>query len=198
MGGILLAAGASTRLGQPKQLLPWAKQSLLQHAINRLVAVCDQPVAVVTGAHRALVEAAMQPDEVGAIAVYNPDWAAGMGTSIGAGLAVLQSGSLRAVLIMPVDLPLVSVDDLVRLRQVWQDCPDKPAAALYSGILGPPAIFPREWFDRLGRLYGDSGARLLLQADATVAAVPMENASVDIDTPADLAVLQTNLVLHKP
>lgn len=189
LAGLLLVGGASSRLGSPKALLPCNGSTLLQLAIDRLNAVCDAGVTVVTGAHQAAIIELLQTNKSLATVIHNPRWAEGMSSSIGAGIDRLNSQPVKAALIMPVDLPHVSIADLASLREVWQNSPQAAVAAAYNGVLGIPAIFPRHWFAVLACLQGDRGARSLLQDHPDVAAVALPAAAIDIDTAADLGLL---------
>jgi len=183
---IIVAAGESRRLGQPKQLLPWRDSTLLAHAVTEAAAVCER-VIVVTGAARETVENAVPADL--AECVFNPDWRVGMGTSIAAGVRLADDAD--AALLLLCDQPLIGRDDLAALLALWQNAPAVPAAAAYAGAAGVPAVFPRSWFARLTALRGDHGARALLRDNngmpaAAIPTLEMPSAATDIDTLEDL------------
>ena len=92
----------------------------------------------------------------------------------------------KGLLVMLVDQPLISVDDLTRLAVGWRAAPDLPAASAYGGIVGVPAIFPRSCFADLLQLQGDQGAKSLLQDYAEKTIVDIAAAAFDIDTEEDL------------
>lgn len=100
-----------------------------------------------------------------------------------------------AVLILLADQPLVSVEDLHRILREHQAHPDAIVAADYGDdVLGPPSLFPARWFDALGALQGDRGARALLREHrASVRTLAMPDAGVDVDTPEDLAKAEARL-----
>jgi len=187
LGGVVLAAGASARLGQPKQLLEWRGKALVCHAFEACQPVCGAGVAVVTGANAKEVEALLA--DYAAVVVRNPDWSAGMSASLRHGLAALQLDALSGVLVTLCDQPLVSGPDLIRLVQCWQANPEQPAAAYYQGLRGVPAIFPARMFAALGALTADKGARSLLRNCADCGEVALPAAAIDIDTPADIEQL---------
>ena len=86
--------------------------------------------------------------------------------------------------------PASAADDLKRLAGTWRKQPQYIAAALYSGTVGVPAIFPRSLFPELAQLRGDAGARVLLRRNAArVVRVPMPSAAIDVDTPEDLLAI---------
>jgi molybdenum cofactor cytidylyltransferase len=96
------------------------------------------------------------------------------------------------VLLLLADQAAVSADDLKRLAGTWRKQPQYIAAALYAGISGVPAIFPRSAFRQLSELRGDVGARALLRRNTDrLVRVPMPSAAVDVDTPEDLLALET-------
>jgi molybdenum cofactor cytidylyltransferase len=188
LAGLLLAAGGSSRLGSPKQLIVWRSKPLIVHAVEQSLAVCDAGVVVVTGAHADAVAASLQdyPVEL----VHNPDWRSGVGKSLADGVRVLHGRGATGVLVMLCDQPLVLESDLLRLADAWQDAPDIPAAALYHGTAGVPAIFPSTYFEQLTELVGDTGARALLRGQNACTIVDMPRAAIDIDTAEDIGSLR--------
>jgi molybdenum cofactor cytidylyltransferase len=188
LAGLVLAAGGSSRLGQPKQLVEYQGEVLLCRTLNMLGAICGAGVVVVTGAHAAEIEAALEGHT--ARVVRNSHWEQGMGSSIAAGTAAMVDTPYAGLLISLCDQPLVSGSDIARLAEVWQNSPSRPAAAHYKGGLGVPAIFPAAYTHQLAGLAGDAGAKSLLQAAQGVSVVDMPAAAFDIDREADLRKLQ--------
>ena len=181
---IVLAAGASTRFGSPKQLVRIAGRPLLHTAVTRASEVTGSALIVVLGCGAAELGALLKhsPGSV----VINQDWREGLASSIRAGIARLPLTCAGALLLL-ADQPAVSTDDLKRLAGTWRKQPQYIAAALYSGTVGVPAIFPRSLFPELAQLRGDAGARVLLRRNAArVVRVPMPSAAIDVDTPEDL------------
>ena len=191
LAGILLAAGGSTRLGQPKQLYEWRSKALVCHAVENCLAVCGAGVIVVTGSHAQDVEAALQTYAVQI--VRNRQWATGMSGSLRAGIQQLGVG-VSGILVSLCDQPLLDAGDLAGLAKLWQVKPALPAAALYNGVTGVPAIFPASLLDSLLELRGDAGARALLDACPSVSTVEMPSAAFDVDTVDDLARLRAHEV----
>lgn len=187
LAGIILAAGGSTRLGQPKQLCEWRSKPLVCHAVEACLAVCGAGVIVVTGSHAQDVEAALQAYAVQI--VRNPEWEMGMSGSLRAGIQQLGVG-VSGILVSLCDQPLLDADDLAGLAKVWQAKPALPAAALYNGVTGVPAIFPASSLDSLLELRNDVGARALLDACPSVSTVEMPSAAFDVDTVDDLVRLR--------
>ena len=185
---LLLAAGASTRMGQPKQLLPYRGHSLLRHAAETAVASGCAPVVLVTGAlHEVLaVEVAGLPVQ----AVHNPAWESGMASSIRAGLAAVASSNPRAVLIMLCDQPLLTPQLLRQLvaQQLQTQAP--VVAAAYGDTLGVPAVFARTILPTLAQLQGTQGAnRLIASFGMAVGRVAFPAGLLDVDTPEQYAAL---------
>jgi molybdenum cofactor cytidylyltransferase len=181
---IVLAAGASTRFGSPKQLIRVAGRPLLNTAVARAADVAGSAVTVVLGASAAELAPLLTHSQ--ASIVINREWREGMASSIRAGVARLPA-SCTAVLLMLVDQAAVTTEDLERLVGAWRRQPDYIVAARYGMTTGVPAIFPRAAFPDLASLRGDVGARILLQRNPDrVVRVPMARAAIDIDTPEDL------------
>ncbi len=186
---LVLAAGASTRLGQPKQLVCYQGEPLLRRAVRLALAAGATPVLAVVGAEAADCRSALSGLAV--TVVENRDYASGMGSSLRAGLAELRGLSeLRRaperLLLLVCDQPLLQPE---HLRQLLAAQPAGGiAAAQYNGRLGVPAVFAQTHFAALAAIQGDQGARSLLRSLA-VTPVPMPEAAIDIDTPGDLAAL---------
>ncbi|HEV2700880.1 MAG TPA: nucleotidyltransferase family protein [Steroidobacteraceae bacterium] len=184
---IVLAAGASTRFGSPKQLVRLKGRPLLHLAVSRAVEVAGQSVTVVLGANAA--ELAPLLRHTPATVVINRDWAEGMGSSVRTGVARVPAAA-DAALLMLADQPAVTAEDLRRLVGTWRRQPRCMVAAHYAGTSGVPAIFPREDFPALCALRGDAGARALLKGGGErLVRVPLPSAAIDIDTPEDLLKL---------
>lgn len=187
LAGLVLAAGGSSRLGQPKQLLQKSGKPLIYNAIKSISRFCGAGVLVVTGADATNVEAAISECHVRII--RNEYWQRGMASSIVCGLGACVDMDIDALLIMLCDQPHVSSNDVARLVEFWQNSPSRIAAAAYRATIGVPAIFPAAYFDELMKLEGDTGAQRILLAEPAVNAVEMPSAGIDIDTQADLSLI---------
>ena len=190
---LLLAAGASTRMGRPKQLLPYHGRTLLRHAAETAVVAGCAPIVLVTGAlhDELLAEIVGLP----ILAVHNPDWETGMASSIRAGLAAVAAAAPRAVLVILTDQPLVT-PELLRQLIVQQQATQAPiVAAAYGETLGVPAIFDKSLLPELLKLQGAQGAgRLIARLGAAVGQVAFPAGLLDVDTPAQYkALLQGSL-----
>ncbi len=138
--GLVLAAGGSQRLGQPKQLLQVDDETLLHRACRQALVVCDE-VTVVLGAAAAEIGQAISDLPLGRL--INPDWQSGMASSIRAGITALPV-TADGVLILPCDQPALTATDLQRLAASWRVQSDRIVAAAYDGIQGVPVIWPRD------------------------------------------------------
>jgi molybdenum cofactor cytidylyltransferase len=181
---IVLAAGASTRFGSPKQLVRLEGRPMMHAAVARAVEVAGQAVTVVLGANAADLAPLLRHSP--ASVIVNREWSEGLGSSIRTGVLRLPS-SADGVLIMLADQPAVTADDLRRLVETWRRQQDFIVASFYDATTGVPAIFPRTLFSALTELRGDQGARMLINRFRDrVVRVPMASAAIDIDTPEDL------------
>ena len=186
---VVLAAGASSRLGEAKQLVPFQGRTLLTHAITTAIAADCGPVLAVLGAGGDSLR--NEAIEAGARVVENPDWATGLGSSIRVAIDWIEAEipEAGAVLCLVCDQPLMTAGLLATIIQAHRDGHDL-VAATYDGAMGVPALFSRRFFGELRGLPGDVGARrILARHSAQVHAVPFPGGSIDVDIPADLARL---------
>lgn len=190
VGVVLLAAGASSRMGQPKQLLLYQGRTLLRRAAETALATGCQPIVLVTGAvHEPLTQ---EVQDLPVTTVHNPDWATGMGSSIRTGLTALEKApqSLVAVLIMLCDQPLVTPALLRQLLEQQHRTQAPVVAAAYGDTLGVPAVFGLAALPALRQLRGAEGARkLIARYGEAVAQVSFPEGIFDVDTPAQYAAL---------
>jgi len=172
---VILAAGASRRLGRPKQLVEVDGEPLV-HRIARMALTACEPVAVVAGAvplRDALVDLPIA-------LVDNVFWAEGVASSIRAGVAWAEPAD--SVVLLTCDQVLLDPAHLRALIRASEE--GRLAASRYDGVLGVPAVFPRAYFPVLLALSGDRGAQPLLEP-----AVPVDwpAGARDLDTEADLS-----------
>jgi CTP:molybdopterin cytidylyltransferase MocA len=183
---VLLAAGGSSRLGTPKQLVRLRGRPLLLRAIDAATSVVEpSAVVVVLGAHALRLRALLRRAGGGTRPVVNARWPDGLAGSLQAGLDAVPREA-RAALVMLVDQPKVDRRSVRRLAAAWRKRPRIAAAAWYGGRLGVPAILPRSTWRTLSESSGDTGARALLRQAAHVTAVEMPEAAFDLDRPEDL------------
>jgi nicotine blue oxidoreductase len=184
VAGLLLAAGAGTRLGRPKAMLSMGGATFVERGVALLRDGGCDPLVVVGGA--------VPLDVAGAQVVTNPQWASGMGSSLRAGLTALARGDAAAVVIALVDQPRVSAEAVRRLRRA-HDAGAVVAVAAYAGVGRNPVLLDRRTWEEVARLAeGDVGARPFLRAHpelVTLVECGDVAAPDDVDTPADLTRL---------
>ena len=201
VGLIILAAGASTRMGTPKQLLPYRERSFIRYITESAIcasqqrfaiaSVC-QPIAVVLGANAEQIkpEISQLPVQI----VENQQWAEGMSSSIRVGLEALLgvNQNLEAVAIALCDQPFVSSQTINQLIEAY-DLTGKPIiASEYAGTLGVPVLFSHTLFSELMALKSNEGAKQLIKRHIhEVFSIPFPDGAIDIDTPNDYEKLQT-------
>lgn len=183
-GIIILAAGASSRLGQPKQNLIYNGLTLLQRAIQTALTSGCTPVVVILGANAVAIQPSIAHYNI--TVVTNPNWQEGMASSIKTGIKELAGYSVDDAVIMLCDQPFVSpalINKLIRQKPIS----GKPIIASgYNNIVGVPALFDVTIFDKLLSLQGDEGAKQILKdLHQDVFAIDFEQGRIDIDTAAD-------------
>lgn len=183
---MILAAGESSRMGRPKQLLPYRGKSLLQHTVDTANDADVDPVIVVLGANAPLLEKAI--DEKKIHIVENKDWKEGMASSVRCGLTkILQiSPATDAVIVMVCDQPFVSSTIINELIITQKNTGKLIVASQYENTVGSPALFYKTIFPELLQLKGDAGARKIIAGyGSNVATVLFTKGNIDIDTEED-------------
>jgi molybdenum cofactor cytidylyltransferase len=186
VGGLILAAGAGTRFGAPKQLARFRGRPLLEHVLRAMADAGVRRRVVVLGAEAAGILRAV--DLHGAEPVVCRDWAEGQSASLRAGLRAL--GPVDAAVVVLGDQPLVSAEAVERVIAA-RGGGAEAVRAEYGGRPGHPVLLERDAFERLATLRGDAGARELLR-DLNVTGVRCDGLGRpdDVDTPEQLEVLQ--------
>jgi molybdenum cofactor cytidylyltransferase len=185
VAALVLAAGASSRMGSPKQLLDWGGRPLVRAAAEVALAARLDPLLVVVGGAQAAVEDALAGLPLQIIA--NPDYAAGQSTSLHAGIAALGQDA-DAVVVLLGDQPFVTAAIVEQLVTEWQASRAAIVAPTYAGQRGNPVLFARAVFPELLAIKGDQGARGVLAADRSrvrLIAFDDPRPLADIDTPED-------------
>ncbi|MEO8459729.1 MAG: nucleotidyltransferase family protein [Dokdonella sp.] len=181
---IVLAAGASRRLGAPKQLIQVDGESLLRRAVLAALQTRPAQSIVVLGAQsdaifKTIADLAVQRIDCA-------DWHLGMGASLGTGIMALDD-SIAGALIVLCDQPALVASHLQRMIDAWRTSPSRAVASAYSGTLGVPALVPRASFADLLELRGDYGARELLRSRPNeVVAIDAPDLERDVDFPSDI------------
>ena len=182
VAALVVAAGSSSRLGEPKQLVRVAGETLLDRAVRVAGEAGCEPIVVVLGAAAKAVAAGC--DLRRAWVVVNAGWAEGMGSSIRAGMELVEGFvDVGHVMVLTCDMPRVTAAHLRRLAAE----PEEVVASAYDGRRGVPACFPRVAFAGLLGLRGDAGAREMLRG---ARAVELGEDAMDVDTAADVERLR--------
>jgi molybdenum cofactor cytidylyltransferase len=188
VGAVVLAAGASSRMGSPKQTLRYRGESLLRRAALAALGAGCRPVIVVTGAHAELSRRELEGLDVRE--VFNPLWETGMASSIRAGVEALISADPAAAVLLLCDQPHVTADVISRLVGARRATGSPLVASAYGGGFGAPALFGRTLFAELTRLEGAAGAKQVIKRHASEAHfLPFPSGEVDVDTPDDFSRL---------
>lgn len=188
VAAVLLAAGGSSRLGVPKQLLTIAGKPLVRRAARSAIDAGLSPVHVVLGAHADDVAAALceEPIQV----VLNTDWPTGVASSIRAGVSSLHDADVDALVLMVCDQPRLASQVLRELLDAHARFARPIVASRYGGSLGTPALFARGVWHELNALGADTGAKPVILRDPTrVAVVDFPQGAWDVDAQADAARL---------
>ena len=184
ISGLVLGAGASTRFGQPKQLLPFRGRALLGWVVNQVERATGlDEMVVVLG--RAADEIREQVDFGNAKVVENPVFGEGCASSYRAGIGALDPRS-DAIMIILGDQPGVEPETINRVADEWRRGEGQIALASYQGRRGHPMLFARPFFDRLVGLRGDKAAWKLVDANPDLVRV----ITFDIPYPEDINTLE--------
>jgi len=190
VGGLLLAAGGSTRFGSPKQLAEFEGKTLIRRAAEAVSRSGCSIVVVVLGA--AADGLRRELSNIDLDTVENKDWQSGMSSSIKLGLSKLieLEPQLDALLITLMDQPKVTASHLAEFVSMFAELRPPLIAAEYSGTAGVPALFSRVFFNELLQLKGDQGARSIIRARSAVQTISLDEAAIDIDSVSDLETLE--------
>lgn len=186
VGAIILAAGGSRRLGQPKQLLQSNEGETLVHsAVRAAIEGGCEPVCVVTGeAHEPVARAV---SDLHPIVIRNQNWSRGIGSSIRTGLG--QISGVTAVVLLACDQPALSAAVIRALTAKYEETGRAIIASRYADTLGIPAMFDRSCFAELENLPDEFGAKKIIAAEpARVASIEFAEGRRDLDSQADVKV----------
>lgn len=188
---LLLAAGASSRMGQPKMFLPYKGSSLLQHTVQAATATSAH-CFVVAGALAWEIAIELRDDPVRVI--HHTGWEQGIGSSIAIGVSSILRATLKPanILITVCDQPFIDSALLQQLISSKEQGGKSIIACAYQDTIGTPVLFDQAYFPELQALTGQQGAKMLLQQyPDEVGTVDFPRGAFDIDTPEDYARLQT-------
>lgn len=185
-GIIILAAGNSSRLGRPKQLLPYHNKSLLQNAVEQSLLVPESIVLVVTGASREIMESELKNNQI--LVRHNAGWETGMASSIKTGVSELLVlyPSLDALLLTVCDQPFLNTGIMTSLIVEFTVSNKNIIASAYNDTLGTPVLFSKKYFNALQQLEGQEGAKkIIMKNQEDTASVSFSPGGIDIDTDED-------------
>jgi molybdenum cofactor cytidylyltransferase len=181
---VVLAGGASSRMGRPKQNLLVDDKTLLQHALINAHEISENVVVVLGANYEIIANTINHPD---AVILHNAEWSEGIASSIRTAIFHLQAyKTIRSVLFMVCDQPFTTIDFLHRLADTAEASDHGIIASGYSDTVGVPMLFKSQYFDDLKGLKGDEGAKkiAMLHPD-DVLVIPFPEGSIDIDTKQD-------------
>jgi molybdenum cofactor cytidylyltransferase len=182
-GAVIVAAGGSSRLGQPKQLLRFRGKSLVHHIVAAARQAGCSPVIVVIGSDSEKVIDGLQ--STSAVIVENENWQRGIGSSIRAGVQGLihYAPEIDAVVLLVCDQPGANADTIRNLIKLREETKKSIVASYYADTLGVPAFFDRSLFDELLSLGNEAGAKsIILRNRECVAQLAFPEGAIDIDT----------------
>ena len=185
-GVILLAAGSSSRLGRPKQLINYQGKTLIQKAIEAAQYSAADDLVVVLGSNPELIQTGIESKEVPVL--VHTRWEEGMSSSMQCGLRyLLETSQVEQVILMLCDQPYVSQELLDQLINLKKASGKGIVACSYAGTVGVPALFDQTYFPELLALQGTEGAKKVIlnhQADTFLEDFPL--GAVDLDTEEDV------------
>ncbi|MFD1604638.1 NTP transferase domain-containing protein [Flavobacterium artemisiae] len=186
IGIVILAAGNSSRLGRPKQLLKFKEKSLLENVISEASNTKNAIVVVVFGSNHELIESEITDTTIQK--VFNPEWESGISSSITKGLSKLLelNPDCQKCIFTVCDQLFITTSLFENLIQKSQKNNKGIAASAYSETLGTPVLFHQKYFNELLELKGKAGAKKLIKKYADdVVSIHFEKGNVDIDTQED-------------
>ena len=184
---LILAAGSSSRLGQPKQLVKRNGTTLLQNTIKTALAVNTQPVVVMLGAYAEKIKPTI--GQLPIVIVENENWETGMGATIAKGMDFIKNNCLtcKAAIILVSDQYHLSEHVLYQLIEKWEKTGSGIIASKYGKMFGVPALFSKNLFAELMDLEGKAGAKkIIAQHLESASFIDFEKGTFDLDTEEDL------------
>ena len=190
---IVLAAGKSSRMKTPKQLVKIGNNFLLELVLSKAKAINMHHVYCVLGANDARIRREISSPNVHFI--YNATFNKGLSSSIVAGISSIElQHDYEAVLMLLGDQPAIEKEYLNAMIALFSEDNSKIIAANYGGKLGVPAIFPQSYFSRLKNMSGDFGAKKILHKNSDVIPLNKQTNFIDIDTEKDLQDFKNSIL----
>ncbi|MEM6380383.1 MAG: nucleotidyltransferase family protein [Bacteroidota bacterium] len=186
VGIIILAAGASRRMGSPKQLLKIGQQTLLERIVELTKEIHNQETVVVLGANAQKIKQAVN-DQNEVTFIINEDWKKGMGTTLKTGINYFlkKKELIEAVIVLVCDQPYLTSNILKALINQYVETKADIVATAYAKIKGVPALFSKKIFPQLANLQQDKGARKIIKKyQGQIVTVNFPKGQIDLDTPS--------------
>lgn len=183
---LIIAAGQSKRLGQPKQLLAFEGESLINRLVKEMMKVKEASITMVLGAYKERIESQLLDSTIDL--VYNDFWEEGMASSIRVGVSYIikKNALIDRIMILVCDQPYLSSCHIQALFTLQQHTGKSIVASSYNDIIGTPVLFHKNMFTHLLTLQGEMGAKKIInEYPDDIAILPLENGSIDIDTIED-------------
>ena len=186
---LILAAGNSSRLNYPKQLIEFEGQTLIERITETALKISDD-ILIVLGGNSELIIPKLERFNHTISTIFNPDWQQGMGTSIRIGVEKLAQKS-DLILILLSDQPFISQVLLQNMLQNFAKSPNHIVSCRYNEQLGVPMLFDKSIFPELLRLSGDKGAKSFLHLyKNSISTINFPEGIIDIDTSEDIEKLR--------
>lgn len=191
LGVVILAAGAASRIGAAKMLLPYAGQTILGHIVQEVKALNPACICLVSGKYTAEIQKSIPANSVEICPFEN--WQAGMSSSIQFGMSAIlaKEPNIDAILFVVSDQPFLERQLLFRMIDAFQESGKGIVAAQYQEQFGTPVLFQARYFEQIRHLEGDKGAKKIVanhQEDLVLVDFPL--GAFDIDTQEDYAKFQ--------
>ena len=188
---LIMAAGASRRLDQPKQLIDYQGQSLIRRILHEAINAEIGDITVITGYNHHEIEKEIQDLKVNVF--YNEEWEEGLGASIRNGLKYVlgRKPETNAILLTMVDQPFVDADHLKKLAKAYDPSRPMIIASAYSSTFGVPVLFDSQYFEEMKQLKGDEGGKkIFVNYLRNIVEIPFIQGAIDIDEKKDLKTLK--------
>jgi len=188
---VILAAGSSSRMGQPKQNLVYEDKTLLQRIAEQAKLVTDHVLVILGAGKEVIIPTLQHLEEV--ITIDNAQWVEGTGSSIRLAIEyLLTQNNADQVLFTLCDQPYVNAELLKNLITTAEISGHGIIACHYSNTIGVPALFNKKYFPALLELQGQEGAKKLFEQYADdVQTIPFPQGAIDIDTEEDFRKLKS-------
>ena len=182
---LLIAAGSSSRLGQPKQLLPYREKTLLGNSIQVCLDSQLGEVHLILGANQAAILEKVETE--GCQIHINPNWQEGMSTSIAFGVRQILDKNYDGLIISVADQPFLEKEHLIQLIENYKQQQKSIILSQYEEGKGPPTFFEKKHLEELAILAGDDGAKAVIKKHLSqVSFVSFLRGNIDVDEKADI------------